>query len=91
MSHVHPVHQSSYHDDLIPLVATTPAERHLDPALTAMIASELLGIRKGNHVRLDVGLLEFTNTDILFTVVTDDLDLVFVVAHGQIDRRSLLR
>lgn len=85
------VELQSYHDDLVSLVAATPAEGYLDSALATMIAMELLRVGKRDHVSLDVGLLELANADVIVAVVVNDLDLVFVVAHGQVDCGSLLR
>ena len=47
-------------------------------------------VGEGHLVRLNVGLLEFSDTNILVAVVSNDLDLVLVVTHGEINRWSLL-
>jgi hypothetical protein len=92
--HVDPAEFFTYtvkhHNDLISLITTTSAEGYFDPALTTMIASELLRVGEGHLVRLNVGLLEFSDTNILVAVVSNDLDLVLVVTHGEINRWSLL-
>ena len=81
----------SYHNDLVSFVTATPAEGYLDSTLATMIAMKLLRIGKRDHVSLNVGLLELANADVIVAVIVNDLDLVFVVAHGQVDCGSLLR
>lgn len=72
-------HAVQNHDDLVALVAATPAETDLDSALTAVVASELLGIRKRHEVSLNVSLLDLADADVVVSIVANDLDFLIVV------------
>ena len=65
---------------MVTLVATASAETDLDSALTAMVASELLGVGERYKVSLNVSLLDFADADVVIAIVSNDLHFLFVVA-----------
>lgn len=59
------------------LLTSPSAQRNLDPTLPTL-ETVLLRIWEGHGVRLDVGMLDLADTDVVVAIITNDLEFVII-------------